>query len=59
MVPAVRPDWFGKTGDNYQKQEISVREAILKGADLLVCSSPIRKSSDRKEALIKTLDEMN
>lgn len=59
LVPAIRPDWYGKTGDNYQKQETSVREAIEGGADLLVCSSPIRKSPDRKLALIKTLDEMN
>lgn len=58
LVPAVRPDWFGKTGDNYQKQETSVREAVEKGANLLVCSSPIRKAEDRKEALIKILDEM-
>ncbi len=59
LVPAVRPDWYGKTGDNFQKQETSVREAIAGGANLLVCSSPVRKSPDRKEALIKTLDEMN
>ncbi len=59
LVPAVRPDWYGKTGDNYQKQEFSVREAIEGGANLLVCSSPIRKSKDRKEALVKTLEEMS
>ncbi len=59
LIPAVRPDWYGKTGDNYQKQESSVKEAIDGGANLLVCSSPIRKSPDRKEALIKTLDEIN
>lgn len=59
LVPAVRPDWYGKTGENHQKQEIFVREAIEKGANFLVCSSPIRKSEDKKEALIKTLEEMN
>jgi len=58
LVPAVRPDWYGKTGVNYQKQEVSVREAIEGGANLLVCSSPIRKSKNRREALIRTLDEM-
>jgi len=58
LVPAVRPDWYGKTGDNYQEQEVSVREAIAGGANLFVCSSPIRKSKDKKEALIRTLDEM-
>ncbi len=58
LVPAVRPDWYGKTGANFQKQETSVREAIEGGADLLVCSSPIRNSENRREALIKTLDEM-
>lgn len=58
LVPAVRPSWYGKTGDNYQEQETFVRDAISGGANLLVCSSPIRKSKDRKEALIKTLDEM-
>ena len=50
--------WHGKTGDNYQEQETYVRDAVRNGADLLVCSSPIRKSKDRKEALIRTLDEM-
>lgn len=59
LVPAVRPKWYGKTGDNWQKQEVSVREAIEGGADFLVCSSPIRKSENRKEALEKTLDEMD
>jgi len=58
LVPAVRPEWYGKTGDNYQEQETYVRDAVRNGADLLVCSSPIRKSKDRKEALIRTLDEM-
>lgn len=59
LVPAIRPDWYGKTGANFQKQETSVRDAIEWGADLLVCSSPIRNSENRREALIKTLDEMN
>lgn len=59
LVPAVRPDWYGKTGANYQKQETSIREAIDGGANLLVCSSPIRKAEDRKSALVKTLAEMN
>jgi len=54
LAPAVRPDWYGKTGENYQNQETSVREAIEGGANLLACSSPIRKSPDRREALIKT-----
>lgn len=58
LVPAVRPEWYGKTGDNYQEQETYVRDAVRDGADLLVCSSPIRKSKDRKEALVRTLDEM-
>lgn len=58
LVPAVRPQWYGKTGDNYQEQETYIKDAIRWGADLLVCSSPIRKSKDRKEALIRTLDEM-
>lgn len=59
LVPAVRPEWYGKTGDNLQEQEVYVREAITGGADLLVCSSPIRKSDDRKVALMRTLEEMD
>lgn len=59
LVPAVRPSWYGKKGDNYQEQETLINEAIDNGANLLVCSSPIRKSENRKLALIKTLDEMN
>ena len=58
LVPAIRPDWYGKTGANFQKQETTVRGAIDGGADLLVCSSPIRNSENRREALIKTLDEI-
>ena len=58
LVPSARPSWYGKTGDNYQEQETFVRDAIAGGANLLVCSSPIKKSNNRKEALIKTLDEM-
>ena len=58
LVPAVRPRWYGKTGDNFQEQETYVGDAIRDGADLLVCSSPIRKSENRKEALVRTLDEM-
>lgn len=58
MVPAVRPKWYGLTGDNYQEQEIYIGDAIKAGADLTVCSSPIRKSKNRKEALVRTLDEM-
>lgn len=58
LVPAIRPYWYGKTGENYQEQEVLVREAVERGANLLVCSSPIRKSKNRKEALVKTLDEM-
>ena len=58
LVPAVRPSFYGKTGDNYQEQETYVKDAVRDGATLIVCSSPIRKSENRKEALIRTLDEM-
>ena len=33
LVPAVRPKWYGKTGDNYQEQEIYIEDAIEKGAN--------------------------
>jgi orotidine-5'-phosphate decarboxylase len=58
LVPGVRPGWYGKTGENYQRQEVSIREAVEGGATLLVCSSPIRKSPNRLEALERTLDEI-
>jgi len=58
LVPAVRPTWFMGTGANYQQQEILVGDAVRAGADLLVCSSPIRKSDNPQEALDKVLDEM-
>lgn len=60
LVPAVRPDWFGITGDNYQRQEALIREAIEGGANLLVCSSPIRRgyNGSRRDALLKTLEEI-
>ena len=58
LVPAARPRWYGKTGENDQEHESYIDDAIKGGADILVCSSPIRKSPDRRTALIKTLDEI-
>jgi len=58
LVPAVRPDWYNGTEESYQKQEVSVKYAVKEGADILVCSTPIRTSDEPQDALIKILDEM-
>ena len=59
LVTAIRPKWYGKSGENHQKQEVYPQEAIKNGANLIVCGTPIIKSADRKLALQKTLEEMS
>jgi orotidine-5'-phosphate decarboxylase len=54
-VPGVRPKWFK---DTRHKEEIEPRIAVEKGADILVCGSPLMKATDKIEALKRILEEM-
>jgi len=59
FIPATRPDWFEDKKTNDQEQVISPSEAIMTGADIVSCGSPVFKSPDPKEALRKILDEVD
>lgn len=55
MVPGIRPKWYQ---DTRHKEEIEPREAVERGANNLVCGSPIMKSSDSVGALKRILEEI-
>ena len=55
VVPGVRPDWYS---DTRHEEEITPREAVENGADILVCGSPIMKVSNPVGALEKILSEI-
>lgn len=56
VVPAIRPDWFGKKDD--QKRKMNPTEAIQAGADYLVIGRPIHGSDDPVEAAKKINEEI-
>jgi len=56
VVPGVRPSWYK---DKRHKEEVGPKTAIKKGANILVCGSPIMKNRDPVEALKKVLSEIN
>jgi orotidine 5'-phosphate decarboxylase subfamily 1 len=56
ITPGIRPKWYEEKDD--QARILTPKEAISKGADFLVIGRPITKSSNPKEALQKTLLEM-
>lgn len=55
VVPGVRPKWHQ---DTRHKEEVEPKGAVEQGADILVCGSPIMKSSDKIAALKRVLSEM-
>lgn len=55
VVPGVRPSWYK---DTRHKEEVEPRVAIEKGANILVCGSPIMKSKDPVNVLQKILSEV-
>jgi orotidine-5'-phosphate decarboxylase len=55
VCPAIRPSWYS---DDRHADAVSPAYAIDMGANILVCGSPITKADNKKEALIKLLDEM-
>jgi len=59
FVPAVRPEWYGDRSANAQKQIMTPGEAILNGATIVSCHSPIYNSDiNPKIALSLILDEI-
>ena len=54
-VAGVRPKWYA---DDRHEEEIEPKVAVGKGADILVCGSPIMKSKNKMEALENILKEM-
>ena len=55
VIPGVRPSWYA---DERHKAKITPRDAISRGADILVCGSPIMKDPDPKKALGMILEEI-
>ena len=55
VVPGVRPKWYK---DTRHSEEIEPKVAIEKGADMLVCGSPILKAPSRIRALQDVLYEI-
>ncbi len=55
VVPGIRPVWYK---DTRHEEEIGPRVAAEKGANVLVCGSPIMKSEDPVSALQKVLSEI-
>ncbi len=58
LCPGIRPTWYGDKKANVQEQIVTPSEAVVGGADCIVISSPIRKSTNRPEALEKVLMEV-
>lgn len=55
LTPGVRPSWAGKDD---QKRVLSPGEAVALGSDYIVVGRPVLKSSDRRAAARKILDEI-
>ncbi len=55
VVPGIRPKWYK---DTRHSEEIEPKVAIEKGADMLVCGSPILKAPNRIKALEDVLSEI-
>jgi orotidine-5'-phosphate decarboxylase len=55
LTPGVRPDWADR---NDQKRIMTPGEAVQAGADYIVVGRPVLESRDRKEAVLKIIDEM-
>jgi orotidine-5'-phosphate decarboxylase len=55
VVPGVRPKWYK---DTRHEQEVTPREAVEKGADIIICGGPIMKDQDKVAALKRVLSEL-
>jgi orotidine 5'-phosphate decarboxylase subfamily 1 len=56
ITPGIRPNWYKEKDD--QERILTPNEAIKQGADFIVIGRPITKNANPKEALLKTLHEM-
>lgn len=56
VVPGVRPKWYK---DDRHEEEVTPKEAVKNGADILVVGSPIMKSKNPNMALEQIISEMN
>ena len=56
ITPGIRPNWYEVKDD--QTRTLTPKEAITQGADYLVIGRPITQSTNPKEALKRTLLEM-
>lgn len=57
LVPGIRPEEYKRTADA-QKQIVTPHEAIVNGADILVCGSPIYRAPNPVESLETILSQM-
>lgn len=57
LIPGIRPEGYEKTTET-QKQIVTPHKAIINGADILVCGSPIYSSSDPVQSLRNILSQM-
>jgi orotidine-5'-phosphate decarboxylase len=55
VVPGIRPNWYK---DTRHEEEVEPQIAVEKGADILVCGSPIMKSENPVAALERILSEI-
>ena len=55
LTPGVRPAWAGKDD---QKRVMTPGEAVKAGADYIVVGRPVLNAADRKEAVVKILEEI-
>ena len=59
LCPGIRPKWHETPFDNQQKQILSPREALERGADHVVIGTPITRAKDPLEALGRVLAEVS
>ena len=57
VVPGIRPLWAEVRKDD-QSRTITPKEAILKGADMIVVGRPIRNAKEPDVAARKIVDEI-
>ena len=57
ITPGIRPEWTLVDGDD-QTRVMTPKDAIVAGADYLVIGRPIIQAKDRKDAIKRTLDEI-
>ncbi len=57
LVSGIRPTYYHSDSDT-QKQIVTPHEAIINGADILVCGSPIYKTPNPAESLRRILSQM-